>query len=112
MVYPSLRIGVRPNWYAIPDLCVYTLPEPEGDVPTRLPLLWIEILSPDDRMVEVWKKSRELVEAGVPYVWIIEPKTLDSQLMTPAGGPNLVLGKTLEIPGTPIVIPLADVMAE
>ncbi len=110
--YISLRIRVRENWYAVPDICIYRLPEPEGRFPTTIPLLWIEILSHDDRMVDVWQKAKDLVECGAPYVWIIEPNTLESQLMTPSGGPNQVPGKTLQIPGTPIVIPLVDVMEE
>ena len=111
-VYPELRIRAREDWYPIPDVCVYPLPEPEGRVPTTMPLLWIEILSHDDRMVEVLQKARDLVECGAAYVWIIEPNSLESQLMTASGGPNQVPGKTLAIPGTPIVIPLADVMEE
>src|SRR6478736_6274947 len=31
---------------------------------------------------------------GAPYVWIMDPNTLDSQLMTQAGGPNAVPDKT------------------
>jgi len=111
-IYPELRICVRENWYPVPDVCVYLLPKPEGRFPTTLPLLWIEILSHDDRMVEVWQKAKDLVDCGAPYVWIVEPNTLESQLMTPAGGPNQVPGKTLQIPGTPIVIPLLEVMEE
>jgi len=112
VAFTEFRIRVRENWYPIPDVCVYTLPRPAGGFSTKMPLLWIEILSHDDRMVEVWQKAKDLVECGVPYVWIIEPNTLESQLMTPSGGPNQVPGKTLQIPGTPIVIPLLEVMAE
>lgn len=101
-VYPELRIRFRENWYPVPDVCVYLLPEPVGRFPATMPLLWIEILSHDDRMVEVWQKAKDLVECGAPYVWIIEPNSLDSQLMTASGGPNHVPGKTLAIPGTPI----------
>jgi hypothetical protein len=53
-----------------------------------------------------------LVACGAPNVWIINPHTLESQLLTPSGGPNQVPGKTLQIPGTPIVIPLIDVVEE
>jgi Uma2 family endonuclease len=77
-----------------------------------MPLPWVEILSEDDRMIEVWNKAKELVACGVPYVWIIDPNTLESQLLTPAGGPNAVPAKTLRIPETSIVIPLVDVMDE
>ena len=54
--YTELRVKVRDTWYPIPDLCIYSLPEFEGRYPSRPPLLWIEILSHDDRMVDVWTK--------------------------------------------------------
>ena len=77
-----------------------------------MPLLWVEILSEDDRIIEVWNKAKDLVACGAPYVWIVDPNTLESQLLTPDGGPNAVPDKTLRIPGTSIVIPLLDVMEE
>ncbi|MGO9256211.1 MAG: Uma2 family endonuclease [Bryobacteraceae bacterium] len=110
-IYTELRVKVRQKWYPIPDICVYSLPDFEGRYPSQPPLLWIEILSHDDRMVDVWAKATELVENGVPYVWIIDPKTLESELWT-AGGIQQVADKTLRIPDSPIVIPLRDVMDE
>jgi len=110
-VYPELRVKVRGKWYPIPDVCIYPLPGFEGRYPDRPPLLWIEILSHDDRMAEVWAKAKELIEAGVPYVWIIEPNTLESELWTTAG-PQPVPDKTLRLPGSPIVIPLHEVIEE
>jgi Uma2 family endonuclease len=70
----ALRIRVRKDWYPIPDVCIYTLPAPEEEVPDRPPLLWIEILSRDDRMPDVWRRANELLAHGVPNVWIIDPK--------------------------------------
>lgn len=110
-VFPELRVKVRESWYPIPDICVYPAPGFEGRYPSTPPLLWIEILSPDDRMMDVQAKASELVNNGVPYVWIINPHTLESELRT-ATGIQPVASKTLSIPGTPIAIPLTDVMAE
>jgi Uma2 family endonuclease len=109
--YTELRVKVRDTWYPIPDLCIYSLPEFEGRYPSRPPLLWIEILSHDDRMVDVWDKANELVSNGVPYVWIINPNSLESELRT-ASGIEAVPNKTLRLPDSPIVIPLIDVMEE
>jgi len=109
--YTELRVKIREKWYPIPDVCIYTLPDFEGRYPSQPPLLWIEILSHDDRMIDVWAKANELVEHGVPYVWIIDPNTLESELRTAAGSEQ-VPGKTLRLPGTPIVIPLAEVLEE
>ena len=111
-IYTELRIRAREGWYPIPDVCVYPLPAPPERFPQTMPLLWIEILSEDDRMIEVWQKAADLVDCGAPYVWIINPLTLESQLKTRADGPNEVPGKTLRLPDSPIVIPLLDVMEE
>ena len=109
--YASLRVKVREKRYAIPDVCIYPAPKFEGRYPDRPPLLWIEILSHDDRMVDVWAKADELVSHGVPYVWIIDPNTLNSELRT-AAGILPVEDRTLRIPNTRIVIPLAEVMEQ
>ncbi len=110
-VYTELRVKVREKWYPIPDVCIYSLPVFENGrrYPDKPPLLWIEILSHDDRMLDVWAKAAELVENGVPYVWIVDPNTLWSELRT-SNGIQSVPGNTLRIPNTPIVIPLAEVM--
>lgn len=108
-VYTELRVKVRAKWYPIPDVCVYSMPYFQERFPETPPLLWIEILSHDDRMVDVWAKAKELVENGVPYVWIIDPNTLWSQLCT-IDGARSVPENTLRIPETPIAIPLAEVM--
>lgn len=110
-IYTELRVKVRNKWYPIPDLCIYTLPDFEGRYPDKPPLLWVEILSPDDRIMDVWGKAAELVANGVPYVWIIDPNTLWSELRTPHGVQS-VPGNILRIPDTPIVIPLLEAVEE
>ncbi len=110
-IYTGLRVKVREKWYPIPDVCVYALPDFEGRYPERPPLLWIEILSHDDRMVDVWAKAAELVANGVPFVWIIDPETLESELRM-ATGVQPVTDKTLRLPDSPIVIALREVMEE
>jgi Uma2 family endonuclease len=110
-VYTELRVKVREKWYPIPDVCVYSRPGFEGPYPSDPPLLWVEILSHDDRMVDVWSKADELVANGVPYVWIINPNSLTSELRT-AAGVQTVADKTLRLPNSPIVIPLLEVMED
>ena len=107
----ELRIKIRERWYPIPDICVYSQPAPHERYPERPPLLWIEILSEDDRMADVWEKAAELVKNGVPYVWIIEPNTLKSELWTSSGAATIE-DKILRLPSTEIVIPLLEVMAQ
>jgi Uma2 family endonuclease len=47
------------------------IPEGFSDVP---PDLAIEVLSPDDRSRDVLDKVGEYLQAGVPLVWVIDPK--------------------------------------
>jgi Uma2 family endonuclease len=108
-VCTEVRIRVRTDWYPIPDVCVFSLPAPPERFPSTMPLLWVEILSRDDKMVDVWDKADELLKHQVPNVWIINPNTLSSELRTQAGI-TPVTDKTLRVPNSPIVIPLLDVM--
>ena len=110
-VYTELRVQITPGWYPLPDVCIYALPDFEERYPSRPPLLWIEILSQDDLMKDVWKKAGDLLQGGVPLVWIIDPTTLESELRT-SDGILQVVDKTLRVPGSPIEIPLVDVMEE
>jgi Uma2 family endonuclease len=110
-VYTELRVRVRERWYPLPDVCVYHPDFGDQRYPSTPPLLWIEILSHDDRMVDVWNKAGELVAHGVPYVWIINLETLESELRTSAGLLP-VQDFTLRVPDTGIVVPLRDVVEE
>ena len=109
-VYTELRVRVRADWYPIPDVCVYLAPDFEGPYPSQPPVLWIEILSPSDTAQAVWKKTRELLECGVPNVWIVDPATLTSELHTSAGIQQS--NDRIAIAGTPIEIVLADILTE
>src|SRR5581483_8511199 len=111
-VCTELRIKVRERWYPIPDVCVYQQPAPQERFPSRPPLLWIEILSERDQMMEMWSKARDVIAFGTSYVWIIDPTTLQSEVFTSSGGPHEVLDKKLRIPNTAIIVPLAEVMEE
>src|SRR5262249_51986261 len=110
-VLTELRVKVRDGWYPLPDVCVYQLPMSDERYPSTPPLLWIEILSADDRMTDVWAKAGEMIQGGVPFVWIIDPQTLESELRS-RSGVETVHEKTLRVPGTSIVVPLPDVLDE
>src|SRR5262249_46759909 len=110
-VFTELRIRVSSDWYPIPDVCIYPSPSFEEPYPEQPPLLWVEILSPDDRIIDVWAKASDLIANGVPNVWIINPHSLESELRT-VEGMQPIVDMTLRLPGSPIVIPLAEVMAD
>jgi Uma2 family endonuclease len=110
-VYTELTFKIRLGKYMIPDVAVILDPQPEGRYGTQPPLIWIEVLSPDDRPLAVNDKVEDVVKFGAPFVWIIDPETLESELHTSEGRRKLKDG-ILRIPGTPIEVPLFDVLAD
>ena len=107
----ELRIRAREGWFPVPDICVYERPAPEEKVPTRVPLLWIEITSDDDSIREIRDKVQDALACGAPWVWVIDPVTLESDLWSAAGRMQ-VTDQTLRLPNSAIVIPLREVVQE
>lgn len=67
---PELRMKIRTGRYVIPDVAVFAGSTPAA-VPDTPPLIAIEILSPDDRLVE--EKLEEYRQWGVVHVWLVDP---------------------------------------
>ena len=106
-VATELRIRVSPARIRIPDVCVISGALPQEDILSSPPLIWIEVLSPEDRPLRVQKKVREVLDFGCPWVWVIEPETLESRVYTPQSdyAPE---GGVFRIPGTEIAVPLGE----
>lgn len=73
-VAPELRVKLRAGRHAIPDVSIFWPAEPAGSVPDRLPLIAVEIISPDDRIADVMEKLREYTAAGIAHVWLLDPR--------------------------------------
>jgi Uma2 family endonuclease len=104
-IYTEQRIRIRARKYLIPDLCIVSGPQPPDQVFQNPPLIVIEILSPDDRPLRVNDKVQQWRDFGVPYVLVIDPETLESELHDEHGRTKLEDG-VLRIPGSPIEVPL------
>src|SRR5713226_4368597 len=70
---PELRVPVAPKKYRIVDLAVYAHREPAEELPRELPLVVVEIVSPDDRYEELMQRLEEFRIWGVPHVWLVDP---------------------------------------
>ena len=103
--YTEQRIQMRAGKYRVPDLCIVLGPRTKEPVLTVPPLLVIEILSPEDRPIRVNKTIQDWRGFGVPYVWVIDPETLENELHDESGMRSLP-DDVLRIPGTPIEVPL------
>ena len=105
--FGDARHKIRSGRYLLPDLCIMQSPSPDEQVFSSPPLVWIEILSPEDRPIRVNQKIRELLEFGVPNIWIIDPQTLEAEIHTPRGSRSVDDG-VLRAEGTPIEVPLQE----
>jgi Uma2 family endonuclease len=105
---PILRIRVSETRIRIADLCLYRRGEPVEQIPTRPPLLWIEVLDPLDRWPPFEKRLQDMLAMGVPPVWVFDPEEQQVFDCTPHGR-RLVTEETLEAP--PISIALPDLFA-
>src|SRR5207302_237545 len=103
----EVRVKIRDGRYLIPDIYVGRGRTRLRGVLTVPPLIWIEILSPEDRPLRVNCKVKEVLEFGAAYVWVIDPETLESELRTRESSVSLT-DHTLRIPGTEIVVPLTE----
>jgi Uma2 family endonuclease len=66
-----VRVSDEPR-YRIPDICVKALPHEKTPILVR-PDLVIEIVSPDDKPVEMLEKIGDYQAAGIPYIWVADP---------------------------------------
>ena len=108
-VCTELRVSVSVTRVRIPDICVMDREEPVEQVPSRAPLVCIEILSPEDRWTRVEKRIAEFLAMGVPHVWVFDPKERKVYDYA-ASGRRLVTEETLDAP--PVSINLAELYAD
>ena len=104
-VYLGLRHRIRMAKYMLPDVCVVRGGRPSEKIFSTPPFIWIEILSSEDRPIRVNRKIRQVLEFGVPNIWVIDPQTLENEIHTQQGG-RIVEDGILRVDGTPIEVPL------
>ncbi len=80
--YPEQRVQIREGKYLIPDIYVHHGPRSQARIFTGPPLIWVEILSCEDKPVRVARKVGDAVQFGAAYVWVIDPETLESYVTT------------------------------
>lgn len=105
-VWVEQRVRTTRNRCRIPDVCVTVL-EPPTEVFETPPLICIEILSRRDEISNVLEKLEEYAAAGVPYIWVVDPRRKKAFYYD--GGLREVASGVLATTGEPLVeLPLAD----
>lgn len=93
------RMRLSPDLYRIPDIAVFAASEPNEPVPSRPPLVVVEIISPDDRYSEVLEKLAEYQGSGVQHIWVVDPHR---RTLAAYRSGALVLESQLILPGYPV----------
>ena len=70
----EVRVRIAADLYRIPDIAMWTGPEPPPALPDSPPLLVVEISSPDDRFNDLMQKCAEYQTWGVQHIWLVEPE--------------------------------------
>jgi len=103
-VFPEQRVQVSPTRFRVPDVCVIAGDEPDEQIFTSPPFICIEVLSPEDRLSAMQKRVGDFRAMGVPYVWILDPRTRQGWRVTDEG---LLSVAELRTADPEIVVPLA-----
>ena len=108
---PEQRVQVRPERFRIPDICIVPLRIEDKRIVRTAPLLCIEVLSAEDRMIEMQERVDDYLRMGVRAVWLIDPRRRKAYLAE-AEGKIAPVTETLMLAGTEVQVPLAEVFAE
>ena len=72
-VLVEMRVRVSTERVRIPDVCLVAHTQPIEQVLTKPPLVVIEILSPEDRIVRYNERLADYRRMGIENVWVIDP---------------------------------------
>ena len=109
LVYSELRTQVAASSYRIPDVLVLRDDDPFTAIVHTPPLLCIQILSPDDRMADLWEKIEDYSAMGVKAVWVVDPQRRRAFVLEDGA---LLPADRLTLPGTPITARTDEIFAE
>ena len=102
---------MAPARFRIPDVWV-VVGNPAEQILTKPPFLCIEVLSPQDRMSRVQVRVDDYLKMGVPYVWVLDPKTKTAWTITPELGWREEKSGVLKTAGPDIEVPLVEIFEE
>jgi Uma2 family endonuclease len=110
-VFPELRTQIAARNFRVPDVLVVRKGDSFERYITRPPLIAVEILSPEDRLSAIQKKSAQYSQFGIENIWVIDTDRRIAYKYTSSGLEEVCTGE-LTVPGTPIRVVLSEMFAE
>jgi Uma2 family endonuclease len=104
----SQRMQVAKTRFRVPDLSVILLPSPRDPIIIRPPFICIEVLSKADPMEEMQERIDDYLAFGVPYVWVINPRSRRAFVHT-ADGSHEAKDGILRTANPEFLVPLVEV---
>lgn len=101
---------MSPTRFRVPDVCVYAGENPREQIFRTPPFICIEVLSPEDRMNRVQERIDDYLKFGVPYVWLIDPRSRRVWIHT-KGGSREAKDGILRTENPSLTIALSEIFA-
>jgi len=108
--FPEQRVQVAPRRFRVPDVCLVLGKEPDEQIFRDPPFVCVEILSRDDTLETTQVKIDDYLNFGVPYVWVINPRSRRAWIYTKDGVQEAKDG-ILRTENPSFTVSLADVFA-
>ncbi len=70
---PEMRLQVGENRIRVADVAAYKDSEPAEETPSKPAFIVVEVVSRDDRYVDILIKLAEYREWGVVHIWLVDP---------------------------------------
>ena len=83
--FAEQRVQVSARRFRVPDVCIVAGKKPTEQILTKPPLICIEILSKDDRKGKMQERIGDYLRFGVPYVWVVDPRSRRAWIHTKDG---------------------------
>jgi Uma2 family endonuclease len=105
------RIQVSARRFRIPDVSVLSRDQPMEPIVRVPPIVCCEVLSRSDSKKEMRERCDDYLAFGVQHVWVFDPLKREA-FVCDAQGLHAPEGERLNVPGTPIYLPLKQIFAE
>lgn len=74
-VLPDVRMQVSATRFRVPDICVCSAASSDRRIVTTPPLLFVEVLSPEDRIDRYHQRIADYRQMGIQGIWVLDPET-------------------------------------
>lgn len=105
------RVQISASRFRIPDICLVA-EQDKNEVTQTPPVLWVEILSPEDRWSRIQSKVADVLRFGVRTAWVIDPYTKRAWIATQDAALTEAADRLLRCAHPAIEIPLDSVLPE